>query len=281
MGYKILDKVELSLDVKLMKIEAPLVARVAKPGQFIILRVDETGERIPLTMTDTDKDKGLVTIIFQEVGKTTEQLGMMHIGDELLDFVGPLGKATEIENYGTVICIGGGIGVAPIYPISRAFKNIGNNLISIIGSRTKELLILEKEMQEISDRLYVSTDDGSYGHHGLVTEVLQRLIDEGLKIDLVMAIGPVPMMQAVSNLTKSYGLKTLVSLNSIMIDGTGMCGGCRVSIGEETKFACVDGPEFDGHLVDFRELRKRQGIYRDTEKNSWDMYHHKCQLENL
>ena len=281
MGYKILDKVELSLDVKLMKIEAPLVARVAKAGQFIILRINETGERIPLTMSDTDKEKGSVTIIFQEVGKTTQQLGMMQIGDELLDFVGPLGKATEIDNYGTVVCIGGGVGVAPIYPIARAFKSCGNKLISIIGSRTKELLILEKEMQQIADELYVSTDDGSYGHHGFVTEVLQKLIDEGLKINLVMAIGPVPMMQAVCNLTKSYGLKTLVSLNSIMIDGTGMCGGCRVTVGDKTKFACVDGPEFDGHLVNFVELRKRQGIYREPEKNSWDKYHKKCQLENI
>ena len=272
MGYKIIEKEVLSPDVKLMKIDAPLVARKAQPGQFIILRIDEEGERIPLTMMDTDSNKGLVTIIFQEVGKTTKQLGSLNQGDELLDFVGPLGKATHIESMGTVVCIGGGIGVAPVYPIARAFKRIGNHLISIIGSRTKELLILEKEMQEISDKLSITTDDGSYGYHGLVTEPLQKLIDDGLKIDLVMAIGPVPMMRAVCNLTRSYNIKTMVSLNPIMIDGTGMCGGCRVTVDHKTQFACVDGPEFDGHLVDFDALRKRQGTFKILEKESM----HKC-----
>jgi len=272
MGYKIIEKEVLSADVKLMKIDAPLVAKKAQPGQFIILRLDEEGERIPLTMMDMDSNKGLVTIIFQEVGKTTKQLGRLNLGDELLDFVGPLGKATHIEKIGTVVCIGGGIGVAPTYPIARAFKRIGNNLISIIGSRNKELLILEKEMQEISDKLYITTDDGSYGHHGLVTEPLQKLIDDGLKIDLVMAIGPVPMMRAVCNLTKSYNIKTMVSLNPIMIDGTGMCGGCRVTVDHKTQFACVDGPEFDGHLVDFDALRKRQGTFKSLEEESMHKY---------
>jgi ferredoxin--NADP+ reductase len=272
MGYKIVEKEALASDVKLMRIEAPLIAKKAQPGQFIILRIDETGERIPLTMVDTDQKKGLVTIIYQEVGKTTRQLGRLQVNDELLDFVGPLGKPTEIDHLGTVVCIGGGIGVAPIYPIAKGFKKEGNRIFSIIGARTKALLILEKEMKEISDSLDVTTDDGSYGHHGLVTEPLQKMIDEGLEIGLVMAIGPVPMMQAVANLTKSYGLKTLVSLNPIMIDGTGMCGGCRVTVGGKTKFACVDGPEFDGHQVDFQELRKRQGTFRNSEGVSMEKY---------
>lgn len=272
MGYKIIEKKMLSPDVKLMKIDAPLVAKKAQPGQFIILRIDEEGERIPLTMMDTDSNKGLVTIIFQEVGKTTKQLGRLNQGDEVLDFVGPLGKATHIEKVGTVVCIGGGIGVAPTYPIARGFKRIGNNLISIIGSRTKELLILEKEMQEISDKLYITTDDGSYGYHGLVTEPLQKLIDDGLKINLVMAIGPVPMMRAVCNLTRSYNIKTMVSLNPIMIDGTGMCGGCRVTVDHKTQFACVDGPEFNGHLVDFDALKKRQGTFKSLEEDSMHKY---------
>ena len=279
MGYKIIEKEELSMDVKLMKVKAPLVAKKALPGQFIILRIDETGERIPLTMAKMDKEQGLVTIIFQEVGKTTKQLGKLKIGDELLDFVGPLGKPTHIDHLGTVVCVGGGIGVAPIYPIASAFKKNGNNLISIIGARTKELLILEKEMKEISNQLYVTTDDGSYGYHGFVTEMLQKLIDNGLNIDLVMAIGPVPMMQAVCKLTKSYNLKTMVSLNPIMIDGTGMCGGCRVTVGGKTKFACVDGPEFDGHLVDFIELRKRQGTFRNQENTSTERYDQECRLK--
>ena len=272
MGYKIEEKEELASDVKLMRIKAPLIAKKAQPGQFIILRIDETGERIPLTMVDTDKEKGLVTIIYQEVGKTTKQLGTLQVNDELLDFVGPLGRPTEIDHPGTVVCIGGGIGVAPIYPIAKGFKREGNRLISIIGARNKELLILEKEMKEISDRLEVTTDDGSYGHHDLVTGPLQKMIDEGLPIGLVMAIGPVPMMQAVANLTRSYGIKTLVSLNPIMIDGTGMCGGCRVTVGGKTKFACVDGPEFDGHQVDFQELRKRQGTFRKPESVSMEKY---------
>ena len=276
MAYKIIEKEELASDVKLMRIKAPLIAKKAQPGQFIIFRIDEMGERIPLTMVETDKEKGLVTIIFQEVGKTTTQLGALEAGDELLDFVGPLGKATEIDHLGTIVCIGGGIGVAPVYPIAKGFKAKGNELISIIGARNKKLLILEEEMKKINDKVYVTTDDGSYGHHGLVTEPLQKLIDDGLKIDLVMAIGPVPMMRAVCQLTKSYDIKTLVSLNPIMIDGTGMCGGCRVTVGDKTQFACVDGPEFDGHSVDFNELRKRQGTFRGAESASTNRY---CQCQ--
>ena len=272
MSYKITGKKGLSADVKLMKVKAHLIAKKAKPGQFIILRIDESGERIPLTMVDTDKEEGTVTIIFQEVGKTTKQLGSLEVDDEILDFVGPLGKATKIEQYGNVVCVGGGIGVAPIYPIAKALKEKSNNVISIIGARNKDLLILEQQMKQVSNKLYITTDDGSYGHHGFVTEILQNLINEGLKISLVMAIGPVPMMQAVCNLTKPYNIKTIVSLNPIMIDGTGMCGGCRVTIGKETKFACVDGPEFDGHLVDFVELRKRHGSYISQEKDSVDKY---------
>lgn len=278
MGYKIIDKKVLAADVKLLKIEAPLIAQKAQPGQFIILRTHEQGERIPLTMMNTDKKRGLVYIVFQEVGKTTRQLGQLNIGDELLDFVGPLGKPTEIDYLGTVVCIGGGIGVAPIYPIASGFKKKENRLISIIGARTKNLLILEEEMKETSDRLFITTDDGSYGHHGLVTEILLKLIDDGLTIQLVMAIGPVPMMEAVSKVTKVHQIKTLVSLNPIMIDGTGMCGGCRVTVEGKNQFACVDGPEFDGHLVDFAELKKRQATFRSLEKKSFEDYHHHCQL---
>jgi ferredoxin--NADP+ reductase len=255
--YEILDKQVLSDIVKLMKIKAPLVAKKAKAGQFIILRIDESGERIPLTIADYDRDKGTITIIFMEVGKTTKQLGKMKIGESLLNFVGPLGVPSEIKKYGTVVMIGGGVGIAPLYPIVRELKKIGNYVISILGARNEKLLMLEKEIRKYSDELFITTDDGSKGHKGFVSDVLQKLIDEGRKIDMVMAIGPVIMMKVVADVTRPHKIKTLVSLNPIMVDGTGMCGGCRVTVGNEIKFACVDGPEFDGHLVDFNNLNLR------------------------
>lgn len=265
--YEILGKKVLSETVKLMKIKAPLVAKKAVAGQFIILRIDEKGERIPLTIADYDRKKGTVTIIFMEVGKTTKQLGTLNVGDSILNFVGPLGQPSEIEKYGTVVMIGGGVGIAPLYPIVRELKQVGNYVISILGARNEKLLMLEKEIEEFSNELYICTDDGSKGQKGFVSNILQRLVDEGKKIDVVWAIGPVIMMKVVSDLTKKYNIKTLVSLNPIMVDGTGMCGGCRVSVGGETKFACVDGPEFDGHLVDYDNLmlRNRRFICQEEE----------------
>jgi len=265
--YEILEKQILSATVKLMKVKAPLVAKNAQAGQFIILRIDEEGERIPLTIADFDRKKGTITIIFMEVGKTTRQLGTLGVGDYLLNFVGPLGTASEIENFGTVVCIGGGVGIAPLYPIIRALKQAGNHVISILGARNEKLLMLEKEIEEFSDELFICTDDGSRGTKGFVSNLLQNLIDEGKEINIVWAIGPVIMMKVVAELTRKYDLKTIVSLNPIMVDGTGMCGGCRVTVGGETKFACVDGPEFDGHLVDFDNLMLRNRRFiREEEK---------------
>ena len=265
--YEILEKQILSATVKLMKVKAPLVAKNAQAGQFIILRIDEEGERIPLTIADFDRKKGTITIIFMEVGKTTRQLGTLGVGDYLLNFVGPLGTASEIENFGTVVCIGGGVGIAPLYPIIRALKQAGNHVISILGARNEKLLMLEKEIEEFSDELFICTDDGSRGTKGFVSNILQNLIDEGKEINIVWAIGPVIMMKVVAELTRKYDLKTIVSLNPIMVDGTGMCGGCRVTVGGETKFACVDGPEFDGHLVDFDNLMLRNRRFiREEEK---------------
>ncbi|UCB59569.1 MAG: sulfide/dihydroorotate dehydrogenase-like FAD/NAD-binding protein [Thermoplasmatales archaeon] len=265
--YKILEKKILSDNVKQMVVKAPLVAKKAQAGQFIILRIDEQGERIPLTIADYNGKKGTVTIIFMEVGKTTKQLGTLNVGDKILNFVGPLGVPSEIEKYGTVVCIGGGVGIAPLYPVIRALKQAGNNVISILGARNEKLLMLEKEIEEYSDEFHICTDDGSKGTKGFVSNVLQNLIDDGKKIDVVWAIGPVIMMKVVADLTRKYDIKTIVSLNPIMVDGTGMCGGCRVSVGNETKFACVDGPEFDGHLVDFDNLmlRNRRFICEEDE----------------
>ena len=264
--YKILKSEELSAGVKAFIVEAPMVARKCRAGQFIILRIDEAGERIPLTIADYDREKGTIQLIFQEVGDTTKQLGTLKAGDALLDVAGPLGKATEIENYGTVVCIGGGIGVAPVYPIARAYKKAGNKVVSIIGARTADLLIMEKEMRSVSDVLHITTDDGSAGRKGLVVDPLKDMIAAGEKIDRVMAIGPMIMMRGVAEVTRPYGIHTLVSLNPIMVDGTGMCGGCRCSVGGETKFACVDGPEFDGHAVDFNGLMSRARMYHDQER---------------
>lgn len=275
--YKIVRKEILNPSVVLMDIEAPYVARKAEPGQFIIFRIDENGERIPLTIADYDRDSGTVTIIFQIVGKTTRVLSEMNEGEALLDFVGPLGVASHLEGYKKVAVIGGGLGTAIAYPQAKKLHALGAEVHSITGFRNKDLIILEKEMQAVSDRLVVATDDGSNGNKGFVTNVLKQLIDEGNKYDLVIAIGPLVMMRAVSNLTKEYGIKTLVSMNPIMIDGTGMCGGCRLTVGGKTKFACVDGPDFDGHEVDFDEAMRRQGMYKKQESESTER--HVCRLE--
>ena len=264
--YKILSAEELSAGVKSFIVEAPMVARKCQAGQFIILRIDEVGERIPLTIADYDREKGTIQLIFQEVGDTTRQLGTLKAGEALLDVAGPLGKATEIENYGTVVCIGGGIGVAPVYPIARAYKKAGNRVVSIIGARNADLLIMEREMRSVSDVLHITTDDGSAGRKGLVVDPLKDMIAAGEKIDRVMAIGPMVMMRGVAEVTRPYGIHTLVSLNPIMVDGTGMCGDCRCSVGGETKFACVDGPEFDGHAVDFNGLMSRARMYQTQER---------------
>ncbi|MCI7760302.1 MAG: sulfide/dihydroorotate dehydrogenase-like FAD/NAD-binding protein [Oscillospiraceae bacterium] len=264
--YKILRKKELNPTVTLMEIDAPLVAKKAEPGQFIILRVDENGERIPLTVADYDREKGTVTIIFQIVGATTELLNHKNEGEYIQDFVGPLGKATETEGLKKVAVVGGGVGCAIAYPVAKKLHDCGCEVHSIVGFRNKDLVILEDEFNAASNVLKIMTDDGSYGTKGLVTDALKALIDEGNQYDEVIAIGPVIMMKFVCKLTKEYGIKTVVSMNPIMIDGTGMCGGCRLTVGGETKFACVDGPDFDGHLVDFDEALERGSMYREFEQ---------------
>lgn len=266
--YLIKEIKEIAPKIKKMVIDAPLLAKKHKAGQFVMVINTEKGERIPLTIADKNPEKGEITLIFQEVGKSTIEMGLRKAGEHLFDIVGPLGKPTHIENYGTVVCIGGGVGTAPLYPIAKKMKEEGNYIITILGARNKDLFILEKEMEDISDKFYQTTDDGTKGRHGLVTDELQNLIDSGKKIDLVLAIGPAIMMKFVSLLTKKYNLPTMVSLNSIMVDGTGMCGACRVSVGGVTKFVCVDGPEFDGHQVDFDELMKRQAMYKDLEEKA-------------
>ncbi|MGA3173049.1 MAG: bifunctional dihydroorotate dehydrogenase B NAD binding subunit/NADPH-dependent glutamate synthase [Syntrophorhabdales bacterium] len=274
---EILEKRQLAPSLVMWKLSVPDIAKKVKPGQFVVLRADDRAERIPLTVADFDRDKGQITVIFQEVGASTRKLGQFDVGDVVLDVVGPLGKASHIEKFGTVVCVGGGVGVAPVYPIAKALYQAGNRIISIIGARNKDMLILEDEMKAISHELFVTTDDGTYGRHGFVTDELKRLIAENVKIDLVLAIGPVIMMKAVSDVTRVHGIKTIVSLNSIMIDGTGMCGGCRTTVGEETKFVCVDGPEFDAHKVNFKELMQRQQMYNREERRA--MWDHTCKLE--
>ncbi len=263
--YKIVKKETFSPTVKLMDIYAPKIAAKCKAGQFIILRMDDKGERIPLTIGDYDREQGTITIVFQEVGLSTIELGNMEVGDEILDFVGPLGHATEIENYGTVVCIGGGLGIAPIFPIARALKEAGNKVISIIGARNEELLFWEDKMRAASTELIVGTDDGSYGKKGFTTDLLRTVITKGEKIDKVWAIGPVIMMREICKVTREFNLSTIVSMNTIMVDGTGMCGACRLSVGDETKFACVDGPEFDGLLVDWDLAMRRMNSFKDKE----------------
>lgn len=264
--YRIIVKQRLAENVQLFEIEAPLIAKKAQPGQFVILRLNEEGERIPLTIADFNRAAGTVTLIFQEAGASTAALGLLKEGEFLLDLVGPLGKPTHIEKVGTVVCVGGGIGIAPVYPIARGMRQAGNKVISIIGARSAGILIYEEEMALVSDELIITTDDGSKGRKALVTEVLKEVLDANNNVRLVVAVGPVMMMKFVAGTTRPYGVATVVSLNPIMVDGTGMCGGCRVSVGDENKFACVDGPEFDGHKVDFDVLMSRQRMYKQQEK---------------
>jgi len=275
--YKIVDKkVMAEGTVCQLEVEAARVARKAKPGQFIVLRIDEKGERIPLTMAKKDLEKGTITIIFQVVGKTTAHLATLDPGNALIDVIGPLGMPTHIEKYdGPVICVGGGTGVAVLYPITRGYKEAGNEVIGIIGARTKDLLILEDEMREVTDDLRITTDDGSYGHHGFVTDVLKKILEERNNVKMVVGIGPVPMMRFVCKTTEPFNVPTTVSLNPIMVDATGMCGACRVTVGGKTRFVCVDGPEFDGHQVDFDELTLRLRMYVEEEKKSYELFKQK------
>ncbi|MDD6677915.1 MAG: sulfide/dihydroorotate dehydrogenase-like FAD/NAD-binding protein [Firmicutes bacterium] len=277
--YKIVKKRELNASVTLMEIEAPFVARKAKAGQFIIFRIDEEGERIPLTIAGYDREKGTVTIIFQKVGFSTIALGNLNEGDCIRDFVGPLGKPTDVEGKKRVCVVGGGVGCAIALPAAVAFKEAGAIVDVIIGFRTKDIVILEDEFRACSDNLYLMTDDGSYGEKGFGTVKLQALLESGIEYDEVLAIGPVPMMKFVSKTTEPFGVHTVVSLNPIMVDGTGMCGGCRVTVGGQTKFACVDGPEFDGHQVDYDELMKRNGVYRTREEEVKNT--HTCRMEAM
>ncbi len=270
--YKILVKEALAPVVKLMVIAAPEVARKAKAGQFVIVRVSEEGERIPLTIADYDRDEGTITIVFQEVGKTTMHLGTLEVGDELASFTGPLGNPTEIEKYGTVICAAGGLCIALVYPIARALREAGNHVISIIGARNKELIFWEDKIRSVSDELIVCTDDGSYGRKAFVVNPLKELLETRSGIDHIWVIGPAIMMKFTALATKPFNVPTTVSLNSIMVDGTGMCGSCRCEVGGETKFACVHGPEFDGHQVDWDLLLARQRVYLDEEKQSLELF---------
>jgi ferredoxin/flavodoxin---NADP+ reductase len=268
--FKIIRREEMAQGtVILNEIEAPLIAEKARPGQFVILKANDEGERIPLTMAETDSDKGTITIIYMVVGKSTALFRDLKVGDSYQDVIGPLGRPTHLEKVGTVVCVGGGTGIAVLHPIARAMKEIGNNVIAIIGSRSKELLVMESHMRKASNTLHICTDDGSYGVKGFVTEVLKEVLEKE-EVKQVVAIGPVPMMKFVSKMTRDYNVPTLVSLNPIMVDGTGMCGGCRVTVGGETKFACVDGPEFDGHLVDYDELMMRLQAYDKDEKECYE-----------
>jgi len=266
--FEILQKEVLAPGIKRFIISASLIAEKAKVGQFIIVRVDERGERFPLTLVDWNPVEGSVTVVVQEVGVSTKKLGRLEVGHRILDIVGPLGNPAEIKKYGETVVVGGGVGGALAYPRIKALKGAGNRVISIIGAKTKDLLILEKEIEEISDELYVSTDDGSKGYRGFVSDVLKNLLSQGRKVDFVFAVGPALMMRSVAEVTRPHGIETVVSLNPIMIDGTGMCGGCRVMVGGETKFTCVDGPEFDAHSVDFTELIARQQIYLEEENRA-------------
>jgi ferredoxin--NADP+ reductase len=277
--YKIVSKRELNANVTMMEIEAPFVAKKALAGQFIIFRIDDKGERIPLTIAGYDREKGTVSIIFQKVGLSTIALGKLNVGDYIQDFVGPLGRPTDVEGKKRVAVVGGGVGCAIAYPVAKAMHDAGAVVDGIMGFRNKDIVILEDEFNAACDNFYMMTDDGSYGEKGFVTVKLKELLESGIEYDEVIAIGPVPMMKFVAETTKPFGVKTIVSLNPIMIDGTGMCGGCRVTVGGETKFACVDGPEFDGHQVDFSELMNRNGVYRDREQETTET--HMCRFDKL
>ena len=277
--HKIISAQFIAPEVKKFVIEAPKIARKRKAGQFVIIRIKEEGERIPLTIADSDSEKGTITIIVQAVGKTTKELNSLESGEEIMDVVGPLGKPSHIENFGTAVSIGGGVGTAIAFPTAVALKQAGNHTISIIGGRTKEFVILEDELKEVCDEVYPTTDDGSYGFHGFVTQKLQEMIDSGKKIDFVLAIGPIPMMKAVAEVTRPHGIQTVVSLNPIMVDGTGMCGGCRATVDDKTVFVCVDGPEFDAHKVDFSTLERRNRTYNVFEKEALEK--HICNIDKM
>ncbi|OGC03855.1 ferredoxin-NADP reductase [candidate division WOR-1 bacterium RIFOXYA12_FULL_43_27] len=273
---KILSKERLASNIVQIEVEAPLIAKSAKPGQFVVLRINEEGERIPLTLADKDTNTGKVTIIFQEAGASTKLLGSLKVGDEIKNLLGPLGTPAHINKVGHVVVVGGGVGIAEIYPAIKAYKEAGNQVTTIIGARSKELLLSESKLRGVSSEVKVCTDDGSCGQKGFVTEILKEMIEDHSKeINLVYAVGPVPMMEAVCHVTAPAKIKTIVSLNPIMLDATGMCGVCRVTVGGETKFGCVDGPEFDGHLVDFKELKARLSAYKDKEQESSN---HVCKL---
>lgn len=275
--FKIVSAQFLAPEVKKFEIEAPKIAAKRKAGQFVIVRISPQGERIPLTIADSSIEKGTITIIVQGIGKTTKEINSHEAGDSFLDVVGPLGLPSHIENFGTAVSVGGGVGTAIAFPTAKALKEAGNHTISIIGGKTKEYVILEDELRAICDEVFVTTDDGSYGYHGFVTGKLKELIESGQKIDFVLAIGPIPMMRAIAEVTRPYGIKTVVSLNPVMVDGTGMCGGCRAVVGGKTVFVCVDGPEFDAHEVDFDLLIKRNNTYRAEEKDSLE--HHICNID--
>jgi len=286
--YRIVKKEKLVEDIDRFYLKAPLIAKKAKAGQFVVIRINEDGERIPLTIAGYNRSNGIINIVSMRVGKTTSLLSSLKEGDSILDVVGPLGNASEIENFGRVICVGGGVGVAPIFPIARELKKTGNYVISIIGARSKDLLILKEEMEDTSDELYICSDDGSIGYHGFISNFLKEYLEKNLtgnadkkkdkRITRIIAIGPALMMASVAEVTKPFNIKTIVSLNSIMVDGTGMCGACRVEVRGKTKFVCVDGPEFDGHQVNFDLLLSRQKTYCDHEKECMDLYKHKCRL---
>lgn len=272
--FEIIDKKVLITEIKMMKVYAPLIARKAMPGQFIMLRIMEGGERIPLTIADFHREEGWISIIFQEVGHTTRALGQLDRGDKIMDFAGPLGMASDLEGVQNVLCIGGGVGIAPLYPQIKYLYGQGAKVDVIIGARSKDYIILEDEITNLGQNVYIATDDGSYGQKGFVTDVMKNLIAEGKQYDKVIAVGPLVMMKAVSQITKQHNIPTTVSMNPIMVDGTGMCGGCRVTVGGQTKYACVDGPDFDGHIIDFDEAMRRQQMYKQEEKKE-----HVCRLQ--
>ena len=279
--YKIGYAADLAESIRLLVVSAPMVAAKAQAGHFVVVRNGEKGERIPLTIADYDRQKGTITLVVQSVGKSSSEICALQEGDALTDVLGPLGHATHIERAGTVLCVAGGVGVAPVYPIAKAFKEAGNRLISVIGARSKDLIFFQAEMEAVSDAVHYTTDDGSYGLHGFVTDAVRNIVEGGEKVNMAVAIGPLPMMKAVADLTRKYDISTVVSLNALMVDGTGMCGGCRVTVGGETKFSCVDGPDFDGHKVDFAELLRRQTRFSEEEKMAYDRYRkeeHKCRI---
>ena len=277
--YRIVTKKRLNPVIDYMEVEAPAVAKKAKPGQFVVIRVDEVGERIPLTLADWDSKDGTITLVAMQVGTSTHKLACLDAGDSILNLVGPLGLPSDIDRFGTVVCVAGGVGAAPVFPIARALKQAGNRIISILGARSRDLLFWEERLQSVSDELIVTTDDGSYARKGVVTEPLKEMLERSEKIDRVLAIGPAIMMKFCALTTKPFGVPTFVSLNSIMVDGTGMCGCCRVSVGNATKFACVDGPDFNGHEVDWDLLFKRQQSYLDEEKRSLELWE-SCHCRN-